>query len=188
MVEANVPQPQFRTERSGPGLLRVPTPSGSVFLVTGLLHLRPRSWQAAVALASRPIPAYSGIQKTFSAGPCSFSTRELWFPGSAWGAPGVQPLLDSRHGRIAWKTLSSPFLKNREPPPPISPVAPVSNTCPGWRRLSKISSFSLLVSSGGPPLPISHLAQGPTPFAGWRRPSQIHFRFCADSGNIRRAS
>jgi hypothetical protein len=145
-------------------LLRVPTPSGSVFLVTSLLLLRPPSWQAAVALASRPIPACSGIQKTFSAGPCSFSTKELWFPGSARGASGVQPVIDSRHGRIACKTLSSPLLKNRELPPPISPVAPVSNTCPGWRRLSKISSPSLLVTSGGPPLPISPTGSRSNPF------------------------
>lgn len=49
---------------------------------------QPHGWQAAVALASRPIPVHSGIQKTFSAGPRSFSTRELWFPGSALRSQG----------------------------------------------------------------------------------------------------
>lgn len=98
--EANGPGPQFRTERSGPGLCLVPTPSGSVFLVTGLLPLPLPLGQAAVALASRPIPVRSGIQKTFSAGPRSFNTKELWFPGSGC-ASRVQPVVDSRHGRIA---------------------------------------------------------------------------------------
>ena len=36
-------------------MLLVPTPSGSVFLVTGLLPLPLPRWQAAGALASRPI-------------------------------------------------------------------------------------------------------------------------------------
>jgi hypothetical protein len=73
---------------------------------------------AAAFLASRrgtglaPNPGYSRIQKTFSAGPCSFSTRELWFPGRL-GAAGVQPVSDSRHGRIACKVSLSPLSKEQ---------------------------------------------------------------------------
>ena len=85
-------------------MLQDPAPSGSVFLVTSLLLLPPHTWQAAVVLASRPIPACAGIQKTFSAEPCSFSTKELWFPSRALRSR-VQPVIDSRHGRITCKTL-----------------------------------------------------------------------------------
>jgi hypothetical protein len=45
-------------------------------------------------------------QKTFSAGPRSFNTKELWFPGNS-SASGVQPVCDSRHGRIACKVSLS---------------------------------------------------------------------------------
>ena len=41
----------------------VPTPSGSVFLVNGLLLPRPPCWQVAVALASRPIRRNTGSRK-----------------------------------------------------------------------------------------------------------------------------
>ena len=48
----------------------------------------------------------SGIQKTFSAGPRSFNSGELWFPT---GKPaGVQPFSDSRHGRIVCKICFQP--------------------------------------------------------------------------------
>ena len=63
---------------------------------------------------------------------------------AALGAlPGSNPLLT--HGTVEspTKRFLRRFLKNREPPPPISPVAPMSNTGPGWRRLSKISLSSL---------------------------------------------
>jgi hypothetical protein len=79
-----------------------------------------RSFTTAVAsVASRhgtglaPNPGYSRIQKTFSAGPCSFNTRELWFPGRLVAA-GVQPVSDSRHGRIACKVSLSPLSKRTE--------------------------------------------------------------------------
>jgi hypothetical protein len=88
-----------RAERLLPGSLRLG------FLGQQPFTLRPRAWQAAVALAWRPIPVPPGIQKTFSAGPCSFSTKELWFPASVC-APVVQPVFDSRHGRITCKTTS----------------------------------------------------------------------------------
>ena len=91
-------------------MLQVPElPSGSVFLVHCLFIT------AAPLLASRsdtglaPNPGSTpGIQKTFSAGPCSFNSKELWFPGSG-GAPKVQPVIDSRHGRIACKTFLCRF-------------------------------------------------------------------------------
>ena len=88
-------EPQFRTERSGPDV-SCPAPSGSVFLVTVLLPPAP-------ALASRcatdpaPNPASGGIQKTFSAGPCSFSFQELWFAAAAC-ASASNPFLT--HGTV----------------------------------------------------------------------------------------
>jgi len=63
-------------------------------------------WQAAESLASRPIPIPSGIQKTFSAGPCSFTTLELWFPGSARRAAGSNLLLT--HDTV--ESPAKPFL------------------------------------------------------------------------------
>ena len=62
---------------------------------------------------------------------------------AAFALPGSNPLLT--HGTVESPAkLFLPLLKNREPPRPISPMAPVSNTCPGWRRLSKISLCSSL--------------------------------------------
>jgi hypothetical protein len=63
-------------------------------------------WQAALALALRPIPVLRD-QKTFSAGPCSFNVKELWFP-KGLSVSRVQPVADSRPGRIACKILSPP--------------------------------------------------------------------------------
>jgi hypothetical protein len=60
-------------------------------------------------------------QKTFSAGPRSFSSKELWFTSSI-PAGCVQPVSDSRHGRIADKaSVSCTNCKfSREQPSPIS--------------------------------------------------------------------
>jgi hypothetical protein len=77
-VEANGPEPYFRTERSGPGLRQVPTPSGSVFLVIGLVLLPLAFWQAAVALASRPPQLISGPENV-QCRAVFIQTRELWF-------------------------------------------------------------------------------------------------------------
>jgi len=60
-------------------------------------------------------------QKTFSAGPRSFNSKVLWFPRGI-AASGVQPVSDSRHGRIACKVSLSCMVKiSREQPSPIKP-------------------------------------------------------------------
>ena len=54
------------------------------------------------------------VQKTFSAGPRSLNSKELWVSGGL-GASEVQPVSDSRHGRIACKvSLSYVNLKYQE--------------------------------------------------------------------------
>ena len=44
-----------------------------------------------------------GIPKTFSAGPCSFSSQRALVRHPDGDRDGVQPVSDSRHGRIAFK-------------------------------------------------------------------------------------
>jgi hypothetical protein len=61
-------------------------------------------WQAR-SPARRP-SRHRRDQKTFSAGPRSFNSKELWFPGSI-PASGGQPVSDSRHGRITCKAYLS---------------------------------------------------------------------------------
>jgi hypothetical protein len=61
------------------------------------------SRQAAPTAQTITQPAVWRIPKTFSAGPCSFSSQEFWF---AKPRLHVQPLCDSRHGRIAFKAFS----------------------------------------------------------------------------------
>jgi hypothetical protein len=48
-------------------------------------------------------------QKTFSAGPCSFRSLELWFGRLHFNGTDVQPVFDSRHGRITGKTFFQQF-------------------------------------------------------------------------------
>ena len=104
-------RPHVRTERSGPdcswpGSLRL-----GFFGQPFFSHTR-CSWQArAWAPTLRP-SRHGRDQKTFSAGPRSFSFQELWFLGSA-SASGVQPVVDSRHGRIACKVSLRCTLLNR---------------------------------------------------------------------------
>jgi len=76
-------------------------PSGSVFLVNRSITTRVGFGKRARSPALRP-SRLRRDQKTFSAGPRSFNCKELWFPGSL-AASGVQPVSDSRHGRIACK-------------------------------------------------------------------------------------
>ena len=105
---------------------------------------------AAPLLASR---SGTGLAPT----PNPFGARKPSVPGrvhsvlescgsqAALGAlPGSNPFLT--HGTVESpaKLFLRRFLKNREPPLPISPVAPGSNTCLGWRPLSKINSSSSL--------------------------------------------
>jgi hypothetical protein len=95
----------FRTERSRPDRSR----PGSLRL--GFLG-QPFYYPHALVLASACVhpsgahPESFRGQKTFSAGPRSFNTKELWFPGTL-PSSGVQPVFDSRHGRIACKVYLS---------------------------------------------------------------------------------
>ena len=95
-------KPQLRTERSGTGTLLLSNSLRLGFL--GHLSYTPEVWLLSNRFRTglRPIPVCPGIQKTFSAGPCSFKAKELWFPGRV-EAPEVQPVIDSRRGRIACK-------------------------------------------------------------------------------------
>jgi len=88
-------------------------PSGSVFLVNRSLTTRAGFVNRARSPALRP-SRQGRDQKTFSAGPRSFNSKELWFPESRT-ASGVQPVCDSRHGRIACKvSLSCTNSKRKE--------------------------------------------------------------------------
>ena len=90
-----------RKERTGrllPGSLRLGF-LGQPFYY----HTRP-FWQACAFTSAAPI-RHRRDQKTFSAGPRSFNSKELWIPGSS--ASRGQPVSDSRHGRIACKVFLS---------------------------------------------------------------------------------
>ena len=102
----------IRTERSGPDV-SCPAPSGSVFLVNRSITTRVGFGKRVRSPALRP-SRHRRDQKTFSAGPRSFNSKELWFPGSI-PASGVQPVSDSRHGRITCKAyLSCVKIKGKE--------------------------------------------------------------------------
>jgi hypothetical protein len=94
----------IRTERSGPDV-SCPAPSGSVFLVNRSITTRVGFGKRVRSPALRP-SRHRRDQKTFSAGPRSFNSKELWFPGSI-SASGVQPVSDSRYGRITCKAYLS---------------------------------------------------------------------------------
>ena len=66
-----------------------------------LLLITSPSW-SFLRLTSAPNPLLR-IQKTFSAAPCSFSWEELWFRQNLLPGASVQPVFDSRLGRIACK-------------------------------------------------------------------------------------
>src|SRR4051794_16398976 len=119
-------------------------PSGSVLLVNPSFTTRARFGKRVRSPTLRP-SHQRWDQKTFSAGPRSFSARELWFPSSV-AAAEVQPVCDSRHGRIACKASLSCTRINQqgEQPPPISPEGSLSNPFAGWRLLSKFKSSSSL--------------------------------------------
>ena len=77
------------------------TPSGSVFL--GNRSIIPRVDLVKRVRAPTPHPSRQRRdQKTFSAGPRSFNAQELWFFANL-AAFEVQPVVDSRHGRITCK-------------------------------------------------------------------------------------
>jgi len=85
-------------------------PSGSVFWSNRSITTRARIGKRVRSLALRP-SRHRRDQKTLSAGPRSFSSKELWFPGSIAASRG-QPVSDSWHGRIAGKvSLSRTGLK-----------------------------------------------------------------------------
>jgi hypothetical protein len=76
-----------------------------VFLVNHSFTTRVGFGKRVRSPARRP-SRHRRDQKTFSAGPRSFSSKELWFP-ERMTASGVQPVCDSRHGRIACKVSLS---------------------------------------------------------------------------------
>ena len=78
-----------------------PAPSGSVFLGNRSLTTRLDFGKRVRSPALRP-SHHRRDQKTFSAGPRSFNSKELLFP-EGMAASGVQPVADSRHGRITCK-------------------------------------------------------------------------------------
>jgi hypothetical protein len=59
------------------------------------------------SLFARAPNSVARVQKTFSAEPRSFSLQDHWFLGRRTGP--VQPLLDSRRGRIASKVFFTAF-------------------------------------------------------------------------------
>ena len=147
-----------RTGRLLPGSLRLG------FFGQPLYYHTRWFWQAR-SPARRP-SRHRRDQKTFSAGPRSFNSKELWFPGSVT-ASGVQPVADSRHGRIACKvSLSCTKINLKESRRLQSNHrARLSNPFTGWRRLSKFNSASSFVFRGGESrrLQSSMRALGPTP-------------------------
>jgi hypothetical protein len=64
-------------------------------------------------------PAAGGTRKLSVPGPRSFNSKEMWFPERV-SALGVQPVVDSRHGRIVRKVSGVHHRKSMgERPPPI---------------------------------------------------------------------
>jgi hypothetical protein len=151
--------PQIRTERSGPDV-SCPAPSGSVFLGHQSFSLRLPVWQAALPLAWRP-SRHRRDQKTFSAGPRSFSTKEFWFPGSI-SAPQAQPVVDSRHGRITCETAFLPLSKEQRAAPSNQNIGLKVQPLSWLRAALEIIWSSSWDSRGEPPLPIRPLVPSPT--------------------------
>ena len=97
-------QMNFRTERSPPDC-SWPGSFRPVFLVNISLTRTPPLAQGHSGSPARRPSRRGRDQKTFSAGPRSLNTKELWFPGREPVAVGVQPCFDSRHGRITSKVF-----------------------------------------------------------------------------------
>jgi hypothetical protein len=149
--------PKFRTERSE-GLAIRPHSLRLGFLGQPFHNPTRWFWQARGSPALRP-SRHRRDQKTFSAGPRSFNAKELWFPVSI-AACGVQPVADSRHGRIACKASLSCINKDHKENSRLQSThrAPKSNPFAGWRLLSKSQRWFIvfLPSSRAPP-PSIHL-------------------------------
>jgi hypothetical protein len=145
-------------------------------------------WQAAVALASRPIRRNTGSRKPSVPGRVHSIPESCGSPGSDC-APKVQPVSDSRHGRIACKVSLSPFCKEQR--------APASNQtiglgCPTPSLVSGGSQNQCVVI-----LDKLRRAAASNQALGIKRPTlslvsggshKFHFLFNASSGNIRMAS
>ena len=82
--------PIFRTERSVPDCSR-PCSLRLGFLGQPFYYQTRCFWQARAPIL-RP-SRHKRDQKTFSAGPRSFNSKELWFPGNSLGLPGANPFL-----------------------------------------------------------------------------------------------
>jgi hypothetical protein len=113
----------------------------------GILFFRqrlPHLWSFLSLAAPNPLWR---VQKTFSSGPCSFS---LPFRGSRT-AVRVQPVFDSRHGRITGKTFSRslPRWFGGARPSPISYEGLEPTPFPGWRPRSQIYFFMVAPASCG---------------------------------------
>src|ERR1051325_10053994 len=90
------------------GLLRVWLLPARGFLVKHSINQTHSLAQAHSGTPARRPSRHRRDQKTFSAGPRSFSTKEFWFSKSSGKAAfGVQPIFDSRHGRITGKVFPS---------------------------------------------------------------------------------
>lgn len=76
------------------------------FLVNRSTTIRVRFGKRVRSSALRP-SRRKRDQKTFSPGPCSFNTKELWFRQKRQ----VQPVFDSRHGRITANCLRAALVK-----------------------------------------------------------------------------
>ena len=148
-------------------MLQVPTPSGSVFWSPVFYSCGPlvgKSQSHWPRAQSRLTP---GSRKPSVPGRVHSVPESCGSQAARGALPGSNPLLT--HGTVEspTKRFLRRFLKNREPPPPISPVAPMSNTGPGWRRLSKISLSSSWDNSGEPPRPISQAGYTANTFYGF---------------------
>ena len=94
------------------------------------------------ASPSGPQSRARGIQKTFSAGPRSFSFSRY---GSQAIQPCAQPVFDSRHGRITFKAAAK-VSENHRLQSVLRALGPTPFS--GWRRLSQIHLLWLCASSG----------------------------------------
>ena len=127
------------------GLLQSWLPPARFFLVSRCLTTRVGFGKRVRSPTRRPSRRRRD-QKTFSAGPRSFTSGELWFSASIAAARG-QPFADSRHGRIVCKVSLSCTCYSGEPPPPITSEGSSSNPFTGWWWLSQTLSMLFQGSS-----------------------------------------
>ena len=136
----------------------------------------------------RPIPFLAGSRKLSVPGPRSFNTRELWFPGIGC-APEVQPVADSRHGRIACKAAFPVICQIIESRRFQSVLWLISNPVRWLAAALKISLFASLVKLRRAAASNQPKGLKVQPFSLVSSSShKVQFFFNANSGNIRVAS